>query len=194
MDNLLEKSVEEETAVKQTFNPTVHEQTEAGDPLRNDDGSIRLKKQWKKVATDRQGRKFNEKVHDGQELDSEGFLKVRRRGETKLVGSTNRSRAFVEKNHKEGYADYVMNDEGGRMEQFLANDWEPVTTAEGVATMSVGQARGPGTKAIHMRKPIEWHEADQKKKLERNRLSTKSKEAPNEADGQYEAEASSPLR
>lgn len=191
MDNLLEQSVEK---VKEVFNPVVHEQTEDGDPVRNDDGSIRRKRNWKEHAVDRQGRSYNEKIHDGQELDTQGFLEVRRRGETKLVGSTNRSRAFVEKHQEEGYANYIMNEEGGRMEQFLANDWEPVTTKEGVASMSVGQARGPGTTAILMKKPIEWHEADQKKKLERNLLSTKEKTAPNEADGQYEAEAKSPLR
>ena len=128
-------------------------------------------------------------------MDNEGYLLVRRRdNDTKLVGSTNRSKAFVDKHKEEGYAYYIMNDEGGRMEQFTANDWEPVTTKEGVASMSVGQARGPGTQGILMKKPEEWHDADQKRKLERNRLSTKEKTAPNEADGQYEAEASSPLR
>ncbi len=191
MDNLLEQSVEK---VKEVFNANVHEQTENGDPMRNDDGSIRLKRNWKEKAVDRQGRTYNEKVHDGQELDNEGFLNVRRRGETKLVGSTNRSRAFVEKYEEAGYANYIMNEEGGRMEQFLANDWEPVTTKEGVAKMSVGQARGPGTTAILMKKPIEWHEADQKKKLERNLLSTKEKTAPKAEDGQFEYEAKSPLR
>jgi len=194
MENLLEEFVEEEK-IKVVFNPVIHEETENGDPLRNDDGSIRLKKNWKKVAIDRQGRTFNEQIHDGHALDSEGFLAVRRRStETQLVGSTNRSRAFVDKHKKEGYAYYIMNEEGGRMEQFLANDWEPVTTGEGVVSMPVGQARGGGTTAVLMKKPKEWHERDQNRKLERNRLSTKDKTAPNEADGQYEAEANSPLR
>jgi len=192
--NLLEEFVEEKKA-EEVFNPIVHELTEHGDPMRNEDGSIRLKRNWKDVAVDRQGRKFNDKIHDSPVLDKDGFLAVRRRSEeTQLVGSTNRSRAFVEKHAKEGYANYIMNEEGGRMEQFLANDWSPVTTKEGVASMPVGQARGGGTTAILMEKPIEWHERDQNRKLERNRLSTKDKTAPNEADGQYEAEANSPLR
>jgi hypothetical protein len=193
-NNLLEEFAETEK-IKEVFNPIVHEQTENEDPKRNEDGSIRLKRNWKDLATDRQGRKYNEQIHATQELDNEGFLSVKRRSDTtQLVGSTNRSRAFVDKHHEEGYAYYIMNEEGGRMEQFLANDWEPVTTKEGVVSMPVGQARGGGTTAVLMKKPKEWHEADQNRKLERNRLSTKEKTAPNEADGQYEAEANSPLR
>ncbi|KKK81374.1 hypothetical protein LCGC14_2814120, partial [marine sediment metagenome] len=45
------------------FNENVHEATDAGDPRRNQDGSIQLKTTWKKDAVDRQGRKFNPKVH-----------------------------------------------------------------------------------------------------------------------------------
>lgn len=176
-----------------TFNHIVHLTNEHGDPKRGSSGDFVLKPNWKDLATDRQGRKYNPKVHgDEISLDPEGFLKVRRRGEVHLVGATNRTEAFINKYRRPGYTYYVMNDDGGRMQAFMDNDWEPVMTKDGVATMPVGQARSANTKAFLMEKPIEWYEADQRKKRERNLLNTKQKTAPK--DGQYEAEKSSPLR
>ena len=175
------------------FNPVVHEQTENGDPVREEDGFIRLKRNWKELAVDRQGRTFNPKIHaDNHELDDEGYLKVRRRRSSIPITAVNRTKAFVNKYREDGYVYYVMNDEGGRMEQFTANDWEPVMTKEGQATMNVGQARGPNTKAILMKKPIEWHEADQQRKHDLQVHNFKSKTAPKEELGQYKP--NSPLR
>ena len=177
------------------FNQNVHESTSNGDPARNDDGSIRLKQDWKAEALDRQGRSFNKQVHgDKPILDDAGFLKVRRRGETKLVTSTIRTEAFVQQHAELGYAYYVMNDEGGRLQQFTDNDWEPVVTGEGIATMQVGQARDQNTRAILMKKPIEWYEADQRKKREMNDYELKQTSSPKEEMGQYEANPTSPLR
>ena len=188
MDNLLEQVTD-----KINFNPQVHEATKDGDPLRNEDGTIRLKKNWKTEAVDRQGRKFNPKVHgNDQELDSEGYLKVRRRESKGVLGSTNRTEAFVAKYKEAGYAYRPVNDEGGRVEQFVQNDWEPVVDKKGRAEMPVGQARSPGTKAVLMRKPIEWYEADQKLKQVRRAAAFKQKTAPKEEQGQYEVK--SPLR
>lgn len=175
------------------FNHIVHLTNEHGDPRRDQNGNFVLKPNWESLATDRQGRKYNPKVHgDELSLGDDGFLKVRRRGNSPLVGSTNRTEAFINKYREPGYTYRVMNDDGGRMQAFIDNDWEPVTTKEGVATMNVGQARSANTKAFLMKKPIEWYEFDQQRKHDQNILNTKRKTAPK--DGQYEAEKSSPLR
>lgn len=177
------------------FNKVIHEQTDNGDPERELDGSIRLKRNWEEIAVDRQGRTFNAKIHgEDHELDNEGYLKVRRRDSAIPMSATNRTEAFVNKHREDGYAYYVMNNEGGRMEQFTQNDWEPVVDKNGQATINVGQARSPNTKAILMKKPIEWHEADQRKKRELREAALKSKTAPKEELGQYEAAQTSPLR
>jgi len=187
-----------ETPIDMEFNPSVHRTTEQGDPLRREDGGIQLKKRWRDDAVDRQGRTFNAHVHGEEpELDDQGFLKVRRRGEQRnLVSTTSRTAAFVGKYSKEGYQDYVMNDEGGRMEQFVANDWVPVIDEETnePASISVGQARGPGTRAVLMRKPQEWYDEDQREKRRLNTERRKATISPDEAKGQYEADPSSPLR
>ena len=169
------------------------EETKKGERLRKEEGTIRLKKKWKTEAVDRQGRKFNPKVHGNeQELDSEGYLKVQRRESKGAPGSNNRTEAFVAKYKETGYAYRPVNDEGGRVEQFVQNDWEPVVDKKGRAEMPVGQARSPGTKAVLMRKPIEWYEADQKLKQVRRAAAFKQKTAPKEEQGQYEVK--SPLR
>lgn len=188
-------TVESENVDKGEFNPVVHEQTKDGDPEREWDGSIRLKSNWKTLAVDRQGRTFNKKIHvENHELDNDGYLKVRRRESNIPITAVNRTEAFVNKYKEDGYAYYVMNNEGGRMEQFTQNDWEPVMTQDGQATINVGQARGPNTKGILMKKPIEWHEADQKKKSEMRVHDFKQKIAPKEDLGQYKATETSPLR
>lgn len=177
------------------FNENVHEATDAGDPRRNQDGSIQLKTTWKKDAVDRQGRKFNPKVHgEEHKLDADGFLTVKRRETKAASGDVNRSEAFVAKYYEKGYAFYLANDDGGRLEQMTANDWEPVLGADGPAGMPVGQARGANTQARLFKKPIEWYEADQQAKVERNKARFKQTTSPKEEDGQYEATATSPLR
>lgn len=190
-----EQAIEDEQVEKIQFNPDVHQVTEEGDPKRKQDGTIQLKTSWKKDAKDRQGRTYNPQVHgESQVLDSQGYLKVRRRGAIIPIGTTNRTEAFVNKHKEEGYAYYLMNDEGGRIEQFQANDWEPVMTKDGRADMPVGQARSPGTQAVLMKKPIEWYEADQNAKIERNKARFEQTTSPKEEAGQYEATATSPLR
>lgn len=175
------------------FNPTVHQKGKHGDPIRNEDGTCKLKANWKEVATDRQGRKFNTKIHgDKPVLDDHGYLKVTRRRSAGPMKQYPKTTAFVNKHKEPGYAYYVMNDEGGRMDQFIDNDWEPVVTPEGRAELAVGQARSPGTKGVLMRKPIEWHQEDQRKKRELRNIEYKRNLAPKE--GQYEADPSSPLR
>ncbi len=177
------------------FNENVHEATDAGDPRRNQDGSIQLKTTWKKDAVDRQGRKFNPKVHgEEHKLDADGFLTVKRRETKAASGDVNRSEAFVAKYYEKGYAFYLANDDGGRLEQMTANDWEPVLGADGPAGMPVRQARGANTQARLFKKPIEWYEADQQAKVERNKARFKQTTSPKEEDGQYEATATSPLR
>ena len=189
MDNLLEESVAGE------FNPVVHESTENGDPKRNQDGSIQLKTNWKKVAVDRQGRGFNSHVHGEEEqLDAQGFLKVRRRDTKQAVGGVSRSAAFVEKYREKGYAYYIANDEGGRVEQMLAADWEPVLDGKGPAELAVGQARSGNAKARLFRKPEEWYLADQEAKAQANRARFEQTSSPSEEDGQYTASESSPHR
>ena len=195
MDNKLEQAIDNAERLEQKFNKVVHEADEHGDLIRNEDGTIRLKKQWKTEAVDRQGRKHNPKVHgDKPTLDSDGFLQVKRRRESKPITSTNRTEAFVNKYKEDGYAYYVMNEDGGRMEQFTQNEWEPVVTKDGQATMNVGQARSPNTRAVLMKKPLEWHEADQEKKVAIVNEDLKSKIAPKEDEGQYRATEDSPLR
>ena len=192
MSDQFEYKVEEEEVPKGVFNELVHEQTKDGDPQRNDDGSIRLKKNWKKVAVDRQGRTYNKAVHgEEQELDAEGFLKVRRREAAATVSTTGRTQAFVAKYQENGYAYYIANDEGGRLEQMQANDWEPVMDKDGPASLKVGQARSHNTQARLFKKPIEWYEADQNLKIERNKARYAQTTSPKEADGQYEGKAQS---
>jgi len=122
-----------------TFNPTVHVADEHGDPARKEDGSIKLKTNWKDVAVDRQGRKYNKHVHgDKQVLDSAGYLKVKRRDTKAGIRKTGRSEAFVAKFREAGYAYYIANDDGGRIEQMIENDWEPVLDKDGPASIKVG--------------------------------------------------------
>jgi len=190
-ENLLEAAVN-----KVTFNPTVHVATENGDPARNKDGTPERKKNWAKLAKDRQGRMFNPKTH-GEEaiLDNEGFLTVRRRSAKPSTMNAGRSRAFVDKYKETGYTYYICNNDGGRLEQMSANDWEQVTDKDGKsAQMEVGQARSPDTKGILLRKPTEWYEADQREKRKQNDETLKDKKTPNEAMGQYDAGEPSPLR
>jgi len=190
VDNLLEQAVN-----KGVFNGTVHEQTENGDPKRNTDGSIQLKTNWKKIAQDRQGRTFNPHVHgDEPKLDDEGYLKVRRREAKVGLGNSSRTRAALEKIREPGYAYYLANDEGGRVDQLTENDWEPVMTKEGRASMKVGQARQGNTEAIWFKKPQEWYDEDQKAKVERNKARQKQTRSPKADSDQYEATADSPLR
>ena len=175
------------------FNKNVHKTDEHGDGERKEDGDFKLRTNWIDEATDRQNRHFNEKIHI-KALDEGGFLKLRPRGKSKLVTSTNRTKSFVAKYKEKGYAYYVMNDEGGRMQQFLDNDWEPVTDKQGAAKIAVGQARDGGTHAVLMRKPEEWYEDDQREKRAMNDQKLKDISSPNEDLGQFEANASSPLR
>lgn len=177
------------------FNQLIHESTENGDLIRNDDGSIRKKRDWKALAVDRQGRKFNEKIHiKDYDLDVDGFLKVRRRDPDAKRSGQNRTEAFVAKYREAGYAYYIANDDGGRLEQMVANDWEPVMTEDGPAKMKVGQARAPNTVGRLFRKPEEWYQADQRAKVAQNIEDFKEHSSPKEEDGQYEAKAPSPLR
>jgi len=178
------------------FNPKVHESDEHGDPLRNADGSIRLRKDWKTHAVDRQGRKYNERVHGEASLDGDGYLTVRRRESTAGNRKLGRTEAVLAKYKEDGYAYYFANDEGGRHEQMIENDWERVEDPDRKAPvgLGVGRARGPNTKAYLYRKPVEWYEADQKKKREAHDIKLKSENSPNEAEGQYEAAGNTPLR
>ncbi|KKM69814.1 hypothetical protein LCGC14_1446950 [marine sediment metagenome] len=184
------------TEPEMQFNEVVHVTTENGDPDRKEDGSIQLKTNWKKVAEDRQGRTYNKHVHgDEAKLDNDGFLKVRRRDPSAQKGDTSRSEAFVAKYYEKGYAFYIANDDGGRLEQMTATDWEPVMAKDGSpASMNVGQARSPNTQGRLFRKPEEWYKADQEAKIERNKARFEQTRSPKEDDGQYEATPSSPLR
>ena len=178
------------------FNKLVHQADEHGDPVRNDDGGIRLKTNWRDAARDRQGRSYNPRVHGTDEkLDEEGFLSVRRRADdrTPMTG-TNRTEAFVDKHREPGYAYYVMADDPGRQGQFESHDYEPVMDENGPATLSGGQGRTSDTKMKLMKKPQEWYDEDQRAKdaLQRKNLEDQTK--PNEDEGQYEANPTSPLR
>lgn len=188
---------EQDAVDKIQFNPTIHQSDDNGDPLRKEDGAIKLKTNWKSVALDRQGRKYNPTVHgEKPELDEEGYLKVRRRKAAKPIGTTNRTQAFIDKYHEEGYTERLVNDDGGRIDMFHSNDWEPVIDKETnqPAKMNVGQARSPNTTAVLMRKPEEWYDEDQREKRRIREEAYKHKMAPNEGKGQYEAKESSPLR
>jgi len=186
--NLLEESTK--------FNPAVHERTEHGDPVREEDGSIKLSKDWKKAAVDRHGRKFNTKIHGKSiTLDEEGFITVVKREAQHKPGNTSRIKAFVDKYREDGYAYYVINDDGGRLEQMQAENWEQVVDKKGKsAQLKVGQARDPDTSGILVRKPIEWAEADQELKRQLNNDILEDKKAPNAALGQVSASEDTPLR
>jgi len=179
------------------FNPAVHESDENKDPLRNQDGSIRLRKDWKSHAVDRQGRKFNQRVH-GEEplLDDGGYLTVRRRESKAGNQQIGRTEAVLAKYKEDGYAYYFANDEGGRHEQMIETDWERVEDqkAKRPVGLTVGMARSPNAKAFLYRKPIEWYEADQQKKREAHDIELKNTNAPKEEEGQYEADGNTPLR
>lgn len=171
------------------FNSAVHCQDEHGDPLRNEDGTIRLKPNWKEQARDHMGRAFNPKIHgDKPELDDDGNLKMARRDSLrKPMTASNRTEDFVSKYRENGYTYRLVNDEGGRVEKFKAHDWEPVMDRDGVATMSVGQARAPGTKAILMKKPQEWYDEDQKAKDRLLNANLERNSKPKVEEGQYDA-------
>ena len=180
----------------QKFNPLVHQANDVGDPLRKEDGSLKLKTNWKTVAEDRQGRHYNPHIHgENPKLDEFGYLRVRPREAQPGPSGINRSKAFIAKYQEKGYAYYLANDDGGRLEQFVQNDWEPVLDEKGVvAQMPVGQARSPGTTARLFRKPVEWYEADQNAKVARNKARAAASQSPKEEEGQYQAAESSPLR
>ena len=184
-----------EAAKSGVFNAVVHRQDELGDPIRKADGEIALKTNWKEVAVDRQGRKYNAHVHgDKLMLDTEGYLKVRHREANATVRTIGRTEALVAKYRENGYAYYIANDDGGNIDRMRELDWEPVLEGEGSVTMNVGQARAPNTRAVLFRKPEEWYKADQEAKVERNKARFEETKAPSEEDGQYEATATSPLR
>jgi len=178
------------------FNKTVHQSDDHGDPVRNDDGSIRLKTNWKDVARDHKGRSFNPILHgERAELDDSGFLKMRRRDEArKPMTATNKSESFVAKYRENGYAYYLVADEPGRLDQFRQHDWEPVLDAnKGVANMSGGRGNSPAL-VLH-RKPEEWYDADQKEKDRLLNVNLESKTKPTEDQyGTVDLKADSPLR
>lgn len=183
------------TKPKTAFNPKVHEVTDNGDPKRNLDGSIALKKKWQDVATDRQGRIYNKRVHgDKIKLDDDGYLTVIRREAKAPPGSLTRLGAFVDLHREPGYDYYVFNDEPGELADAESRDWEPVTTKQGTATIPVGQARSPGTTGHLYRKLQEWRKADRNLKSERNQLRYEQNASPSKEDGQYSAAGNSPLR
>lgn len=177
------------------FNPLIHQSTPLGDPAREDDGTIKLKKDWEKVAVDRQGRKFNPKIHGKKQVvDDEGYLTLIKRDQVNYSGNTSRIRAFVDKHKEPGYAYYLFNDEPGRLEQAHSENWEPVGTKGKGAQMKVGQARDADTSGVLHRKPIEWYEADQEEKRRRNNDIQEDTSTPKEALGQYRATEQTPLR
>jgi hypothetical protein len=182
-------------APRMRFNANVHQQTENGDPDRKEDGTIRLKINWRETALDRQGRTYNKHVHgDEPVLDAEGYLKVRRRSETRPPSARSRTEALVAKYHEKGYAYYIANDIGGRIEQMQADDWEPVVAADGPVGLKVGLFNDPNAEARLFRKPEEWYQEDQEAKIRRNQARFEQTTSPKEDDGQYEATPSSPLR
>ena len=179
------------------FNKTVHCSDDNGDPLRNEDGTPRLKPNWKDAAVDHMGRKHNANLHgEKAELDENGFLKMRRRDAArKPMTATNKTESFVSRFKEPGYAYRLVNDDPGRLDQFKKHDWEVVMDGSGVAQIDVGQARRPGTKAVLMRKPEEWYEEDQIKKDELLNAKLESETKPKTAEGQYgDGLKSSPLR
>lgn len=166
------------------FNPTVHETDEHGDGIRGENGEYRLRKNWKSVAVDKKGRKFNDKIHDGT-LDDSGHLKVKRRDEArKPMTATQKLTDLVDQHREPGYSYRVVNDEGGRIQTFQKHDWEPVMGEDGIVRVPVGQARQPGTHAVLMKKPEEWYEEDQQEKERLLNVHTESQTAPQ--SGQYE--------
>lgn len=168
------------------FNPVVHEANEHGDPIRNEDGKIRLKKNWRDLATDERSRKYNPRVH-GEEpkLNERGFLAIRPRDEVPIIGQTQRVTAFVEGLKEPGYTYYVCNDEPGRIGQFLAAGWEQVADHDGkIARMHVGLARDGGTEGVLLRKPEEWYAEDQRAKREKTVVNLANISNPSK-NGQY---------
>lgn len=181
------------------FNKLVHETNDHGDPIRKTDGGFALKSTWKQAARDHMGRAFNPKLHgESPELDDKGQLKmVRRDPGRKPMATSNKTKEFTDRFRKEndGYAYRVVNDEGGRLDQFKKHDWEPVMDGQGVATIKVGQARQPGTSAILMRKPQEWYDEDQQKKDEILNANLDANTKPKEGQyGEGMKQSRSPLR
>ncbi len=177
------------------FNPLVHVADDHGDGVRNEDGSFRLEPKWKELATDHLGRKFNANIHGEHKLTEQGFLKVRRRDAERLpMSATNRSQALVEKHREEGYAYYLIADDPGRQAQFENHDYEVVSDDDGPVTLSGGQGRTAVTTLKLMRKPQEWYDQDQQAKADLISRKFQEVSQPNEAEGQYAPEATSPLR
>ena len=177
------------------FNPLVHEANETGDPVRNDDGEIRLLRTWKETATDFLGRKHNPKIHGELKLTDDGFIRVQRRDEARTpMSATNRSQALVDKHREPGYAYYLIADDPGRQAQFEQHDYEVVQDDDGPVTLSGGQGRTPGTTLKLMRKPQEWYDEDQRAKAALISRNYEDVSQPKEAEGQYAVEATSPLR
>jgi len=175
------------------FNELVHEQDEHGDPLRTVDGDIRLKSNWKKVATDHMGRTFNAKIHGEHTLDGKGFLKVRRRAEARMtMGSTNRSEALVKKHREPGYAYYLATED--RQALFEEHDWEDVVDKDGPVTLDGGQGRTAKTILKLKKKPQEWYDEDQREKARLTKENLKANTKPDESEGQYGEGLSGPLR
>jgi hypothetical protein len=173
------------------FNPTIHVSDENGDPVRKEDGELRLRTNWKDLAVDKLGRKYNPRVHDDYKLDSDGFLLVRRRDADRApMSATNRSEAFVNKYREPGYEYYLMADDHGRQAQFEQHDWEPVMDEDGVATLAGGQGRTPNTELRLMKKPKEWYDEDQAKKELNLKADLKANTGPDESKGQYAPEDS----
>lgn len=168
-----------------SFNPAIHAATEHGDPIRTEEGAIKLRSDWQDNAKDRQGRPYNPKVHGKKlELDEDGYIKVRRRENVVVSGGTNRTKALVDRHREPGYAYYLSNDAVGKVEARVAADWEPVTENGQVVSMSVG--RGPSEESgrgILLRKPQEWYDEDQRAKRERNNRALENEMSPK--DGQY---------
>jgi len=176
------------TPTPEEFNKVIHQTDDNGDLIRTAEGGIKKKTNWKDLAVDRQGRTYNQFVHGPKmQLDDAGFIKVKRREEKPLRTDFSQSEAFVNKYREEGYQYYVVNDDGGRLASFTEDDWEPVQGEDGPAELPVGQARAPNTKARLFRKPQEWYDADQVRKIERNKLRYKQTTSPKADEDQYEA-------
>ena len=158
------------------FNSNIHVENSYGRPLFKEDGEPTKKTNWKTLATDKMDRKFNPKVHEGSvgapRLDDSGFLKVRRRdANRKPMGAMKRFESLVDKYRKEddGYEYYGMGDTAGRMEKFIAHDWEPVMDPEtGAVTMKAGRGAEQSVTLHLMRKPKEWYQEDQGRKKTQN--------------------------
>lgn len=169
------------------FNPTVHESDDHGDGIRTDAGEFRLKTNWKHVAVDHKGRKYNAKLHGPEPtLDDDGNLAMMRRDAArKPMTATQKLTDLTEQYREAGYSYRVVNDEGGRIQTFQKHDWEPVIDDNnGAVRINVGQARAPNTEAVLMRKPEEWYEEDQREKERILNAELEKNTAPQE--GQYE--------